>query len=446
MSYRNKLVLILLSTIFVFYAVVGGLLGKVVAKEGAYSQLSIFNEVLSRIRSSYVEEPNLTEVMHGAMRGLLESLDSYSAFLGPEDYARYKKHKSNGNGDAGLELSKEKLLGYVYVIHPIEGGPANRAGVKAGDVIESIEEVSTRDISMLQAESLLTGSVGSSMKLKILRRGRTDPLELTVVREQVRIPPVKAVLLEGKIGYLKVYRFTPGVSEELRTKLLQLTKNGASRFVLDIRNCAGDEYEEAVKVANLFLDHGVITYIQGQKSPKKEFVADPARAVSKQPVAILQNYGSAAAAEIVSAAIKENRRGEVVGVRSFGKAALQKLFPLDNDSAVLLSIAKFYSQSGKVIQDNGIAPDQEVKDGLEALKGDVEAADDDSADDNSSSSDGKQPGAQEDRQLKKAIEILTASPQDKQKAAGLLRGTDSRWMPGSDLPAGCWLGAPALPA
>ena len=416
MSYRNKFSLILISTLFVFYAVVGGLLGRVTAKEGAYSQLSVFNEVLSKIRTSYVEEPNISEVMHGALRGLLESLDPYSAFLTAEEYDRFRKHKTNGNGDVGLDLSKEKVLGYAYVVHPIEGCTAFRAGIKAGDVIESIEEVSTRDISLLQTEALLTGPVGSSVKLKLLRRGRNEPLDLSLVREEERIPPVKATLLESKIGYLKVYRFTPGVSEEIRGKVLHLAKNGAVRFILDLRNCGGDEYDEGIKVANLFLDHGVIAYSQGQKSVKHEYVADPAKNVTRQPLAILQNYGSAAAAELVSAAIKENRRGEVVGVRSFGKASLQKLFPVDNDSAVLLSVAKFYSQSGKVIQDNGVVPDQEVKDGLEALKGDIETPEDDDSVDSAPGAEAK-PELQEDRQLKKAIEILTAPPAERQKAA-----------------------------
>jgi carboxyl-terminal processing protease len=166
MNYRNKFLLIIVSTVFVLYAVVGGLLGRVTAKEGAYTQLSVFNEVLSKIRSSYVEDPNLTEVMHGALRGLLESLDSYSTYLTPDEYSRYKKHKTNGNGDVGLELSKEKVLGYVYVIHPIEGGPADKAGVKAGDVIESIEEFSTRDISLIQAEYF-----APDFRQLLLRRG-----------------------------------------------------------------------------------------------------------------------------------------------------------------------------------------------------------------------------------------------------------------------------------
>jgi carboxyl-terminal processing protease len=415
MSYRNKFLLILLSSAIVFYAVVGGMLGRVSDKDGSYSQISVFTEVLYKVRSSYVEDPNITEVMHGALRGLLESLDPYSTYLSPDEYSRYKKHKSNGNGDVGLELSKEKMLGYVYVIHPIEGGPAEKSGVKAGDIIESIEDVSTRDISLVQAEYLLTGNTGSPVKLKIIRRGRTDPIELNVTREPLKIPPVKAQLLDNKIGYLKVYRITSGISEEIHSKLVQLTKSGASKIILDLRNCAGDEYEEGVKLANLFLDHGVITYTQGQKSPKKEFVADPAKTVSKLPLVVLQNYGSASAAEIVSAGIKENRRGELVGVRTFGKASLQKLIPLDGDSAILLSTAKFYSQSGKVIQGNGITPDFEVKDGLDTLQGEGDSPEDD--ENTIPESPGVNKPNQEDLQLKKAIEILNKPASEKQKAA-----------------------------
>lgn len=416
MKYRNKLILIIVSTLFVFYAVVGGLLGRVPDKEGSYSQLSVFNEVLAKIRTNYVEDPNLTEVMHGALRGLLESLDPYSTFLTADEYSRYKKHKTNGNGDVGVELSKEKMLGYAYVIHPIEGGSADKAGVKSGDVIESVEDVSTRDISLLQTEYLLTGNVGSQVKLKILRRGKADPLELNVSRELIKVPPIKARLMENKIGYLKIYRFTPGVTDEIRMKLQHLTKSGAARIILDLRNCAGDEFEESIKVANLFLDHGIITYTQGQKSPKKDFVADPTKAVCKLPLVVLQNYGSASAAEIVSAAIKENRRGELVGVRSFGKASLQRLIPLESDSAILISTAKFYSQSGKVIQGNGITPDFEVKDGLEASQGDAESQDDEDSPNNDSPGTNRPP-SQEDLQLKKAIELLSSPGSERQKAA-----------------------------
>ena len=416
MNYRHKLVLIIISMIFVTYAVIGGLLHKVTAEEGSYSQLSIFNEVLSKIRSSYVEDPNLALVMNGALRGLLESLDPYSTYLTPEEYAHFKKHKSNGSAGVGLELSKEPQLGLIFVIHPIADGPADKAGIRAGDFIESIEDVSTRDISIFQAEYMMGGEPGSSIKFKIVRRSRTEPFEVSVKRELVKSPAVKATLLEGKIGYLHIYRFVAGTAEETRQKLQTLMKGGAQRIILDMRNCGGDEFEEGVKVANLFLDHGIITYYQGQKFPKKVFVADPRQSICKLPLAVLQNAGSTSAAEIVSAAIKENRRGELVGLRSFGKASIQKLIPLEGDSAILISVAKFYSQSGKVIQKDGITPDHEVRNVADAALPDSEVSEEPDDNNHEPAPQSPQPAPQEDLQLQKAIEILS-SPAQAQKAA-----------------------------
>lgn len=406
MNYRNKFLVILISTVLVFYAVVGGLLGRGASDEGAYPQLAIFNEVLAKIKGSYVEDPNLSKVIHGALRGLLESLDPYSTYLTAEENARYQIRKSDV--DVGLELSKEKILSYVYVIHPIEGGPSAQAGVRSGDVIESIEGVTTRNISLLQASYLLSGKVGSTVNLKILRRGQTEPVQMSVPRKKLQLPPVRSHLLEKKIGYLRVARFVGGVSDVIREKIQDLGAQGANGLVLDLRDCGGDEFDEGVKVANLFLDHGVIAYSRGQKSPKQEFVADPTKVVSTLPLVVLQNYGSASAAEIVSAAIKENHRGDIVGGRSFGKASVQKLIPLEDSSAVLLSIAKFYSQSGQIIQGKGISPDYEVTDGRVELPSSQQALSPD-----------KDPSLRKDNdfQLKKAIELLTAPADEKRQAA-----------------------------
>jgi carboxyl-terminal processing protease len=413
MNYRNKMALIAVSMLFVTYAVVGGFLHRVKASDDSYSQLSIFNEVLSKIRSSYVEDPNLTLVMNGALRGLLESLDPYSTYLSAEEYSRYKKNKNNGQAGIGLELSKEPQLGLIYIIHPIAGGPADQLGIKAGDYIESIEDVSTRDISLVQADYMLSGEPGTSVKIKLLRRGKAEPLQFSLERQMLKIPAVKSQMLENKIGYLRVYRFVAGTGADLQAKLLQLVKNGAQKIILAVRNCGGDAFEEGVLGANLFLDHGVIAYTQGQKSPKKEFVADPQKSVCKLPLVILQNNGSAGAAEILSSAIKENRRGELVGIRSFGKASLQKLIPLEGDSAILISVAKFYSQSGQIIQKNGVMPDEQIRNTTDALTGDVEE-DEEGNDENQPSR--PVPSTPEDLQLKKAIEFLN-SPNRIPKAA-----------------------------
>ena len=395
MSYRNKFLVILVSTVLVFYCVVGGLLGRDGGGQ-SYAPLSIFIEVLAKIQGVYVEDPNLSKVMHGALLGLLESLDPYSTYLTAEEYRRYQKSRTSGDGDIGLELSKERSLGYIKVIHPIEGSAAETSGVKPGDIIESIDGVTTRNIGLVQAGYLLSGDAESKVELKIRRIGRSEPVLLSVSRERRLPPSVRGRLLKDQIGYLRIPRFVDGVSAETREQLKSLEAQGARKLVLDLRNCGGEAFEEGVGVANLFLDHGVIAYSEGQKSPRKEFVADPEKVVSRLPLAVLQNSGSASAAEIVSSAIKENRRGDIVGDRSFGKASVQKLFALPGGAAVLLSVNKYYSQSGQVIQARGIAPDHEV--GQASIR----------------PTSGKDPGGadsgpeDEDLQLKKAIEILNS--------------------------------------
>lgn len=403
MSYRNKFLVILVSTVLVFYSVVGGLLGRDGGGEG-YAPLSIFIEVLGKIQGVYVEDPNLSKVMHGALLGLLESLDPYSTYLTAEEYRRYQRTRTSGDGDIGLDLSKERSLGYIRVIHPIEGSAAEESGVKPGDIIESIDGVTTRNIGLVQAGYLLSGEVGSKVELKIRRLGRSEPVLMSVSRERGQSPSVRGRLLKGDIGYLRIPRFVEGVSAATREKLKSLESRGARKLVLDLRNCGGEAFEEGVGVANLFLDHGVIAYSEGQKSPRKEFVADPGKVASSLPLAVLQNLGSASAAEIVSVAIKENRRGDIVGVRSFGKASVQELFALPGGAAVLLSVYKYYSQSGQVIQARGIAPDHEVAE--TPVRPTPEKA-----------SDEADSEPKEDLQLKKAIEILNSPAVPEREAA-----------------------------
>jgi carboxyl-terminal processing protease len=256
---------------------------------------------------------------------------------------------------------------------------------------------------------MMTGEAGSTVKMKILRRGKNEPMQLAINREVVKIPAAKTNLMEGKIGVLKIFRLGVGSSDDARAKLHQLMKSGAEKIILDLRKCAGDNFEEGAQVANLFLDHGVIAFSQGQKFPKKEYVADASKAICKLPLVVLENTGSAGAAEIVAAAVKENRRGDLVGTRSFGKASIQKLIPLEGDSAILISVAKFYTQSGKIIQKNGIAPDYEVKNMADASSADLDDQEDE--DSTAPAAPANKPATQEDSQMKKAIELLTATSQ-----------------------------------
>jgi carboxyl-terminal processing protease len=360
MHSRVKVGVVLFSTLLVILMLIGGLLGKSTASDGPYRQLAVYSEVLSRIRSDYVEEPDLKSVTVGALHGLLESLDPFSSYLSPEQYARYQKRKTQGNADLGLVLSKR--FGYVAIISAIPGGPAARGGLQSGDIIEAIDGDSTREMSLEEVKTVLAGKPGSSVTLSVVRVRRGEPQKMVLKREVVATPPVTRKMVEAGIGYLNIDGFPQGRAKEIAAHAQQLLNAGAQRLVLDVRGAAEGEITEGIAAANLFLDHGLITYLQGQKYPRQNFPADPALAVVRVPMVVLVNRATAGAAEVFASAILENGRGDVVGEKTYGVGSVQKLIPLDDGSALLLSVAKYYTPGGKAIQDTGVTPNVAVTD------------------------------------------------------------------------------------
>src|SRR4051794_12389309 len=337
-----------------------GLRGVRASNDGAYRQMEVYSEVLSRVRSEYVEDPNLPSVTDGALHGLLESLDSNSSYLNREQYQDYKAHKNNAKGDIGAAVSKR--FGYASVVAVIPGGPADKAGLQDTDILESIEGKSTREMSLAQIHSLLSGDPGSNVNLSVVRARRAEPEKVTVTRDVVTIPPVTEKTVEDGIGDVRVDALTKGKSQEIATKIKALQKAGVKKLVLDLRDCAEGEESEGIATANLFLNHGTITYLQGQKYPREAFNADPAKDITTLPVAVLVNKGTAGPAEIVASAILENARGDVVGDKTFGDGSVQKLIEMPDGAALMLSIAKYYSPSGKAIQDTAVTPNIVVAD------------------------------------------------------------------------------------
>ena len=400
MSMKTKAVILVSSVAILIFMVIGGLDGvRASSNDGAYRQLQVYSEVLSRVRSEYVEEPNIPAVTDGALHGLLESLDSNSSYLSPSEYKDYKAHKSATRGDIGAAVSKR--FGYAAVVSVIPGGPADKAGVQASDIFEAIEGKSTHDMSLAEIRNVLAGEPGSNVTVAVVRARRAEPQKTVITRDVVNIPPVADKMVEDGIGYLQVDAFNKGKSQELASKVKALQKSGAKKFVLDLRNCAEGDEDEGIATANLFLNHGTIAYLQGQKFPKEAFNADASKAVTNLPLAVLVNKGTAGPAEIVAAAILENARGDVVGDKTFGDGSVQKTLELPDGSALILSIAKYYTPSGKAIQDTAVTPNIVVAD----VDDDSALPDDDQqptpADENN-----KKTAPQQDEQLQKAIQVL----------------------------------------
>ena len=402
MSTKLKITVIASSLAILLFTIIGGYVNvRASANEGAYRQLSVYGEVLSRIRNDYVEEPNIAGVTDGALHGLLESLDANSSYLSAEEYKRYKQAmKSDGKANIGAAVSKR--FGLATVIAVIPGGPAEKAGVENSDYIESIEGKSTHDMSLAEIRSLLAGEAGSTINVAVVRARRSEPLKIAITREVVTIPPVSEKMLADNTGYIQVDAFPEGKSQEIAAKIRDLQKQGAKKLVLDLRNSASGAESEGVATANLFLDHGTIAYLQGQKYPRQAFNADPAKDITKLPVAVLVNRGTAGPAEIVAAAILENARGDVVGDKTFGDGSVQKLIEMKDNSAMILSVAKYYSPGGKAIQDVAVTPNVLVADTAEDDGG---LPDEDQPPAPEDKKDAKPKNLQDD-QLNKALEVL----------------------------------------
>ncbi len=399
MSMKTKATILVMSFAVLLFVVVGSLGGvHASSNDGAYRQLQVYSEVLSRVRSEYVVEPDIPKVTDGALHGLLESLDSNSSYLTPEAYKAYKAHKTEAKGDIGAILSKR--FGYADVVAVLPGSPAEKAGIEATDIFESIEGQSTRDLSLPEIRDLVEGAPGSNLNVEVVRARRAEPQKMSITRDLITIPPVSDKMMEDGIGYIKVDALTKGKATEISAKVKSLEKSGAKKLLLDLRNDADGSESEGIAVANLFLNHGTITYLQGQKYPREAFNADPAKCITTLPLAVLVNRGTAGAAEVVAAAILENARGDVVGDKTFGDGSLQKTIDLPDGGALFLSIAKYYSPSGKAIQDNAVTPNVLVADEADNFIPDDE---DETA---TPDQDTTTPKTAPDDQLKKAVEVL----------------------------------------
>jgi len=399
MSMKTKAAILVSSFAVLLFVVVGSLGGvHASSNDGSYRQMQVYSEVLSRVQNEYVEDPNIPKVTDGALHGLVESLDANSSYLTAAAYKAYKAHKAEGKGEIGATISKR--FGYADVVSVLPGSPAEKAGIEDTDIFESIEGQSTRDMSLPEIRAALSGTPGSTVNVSVVRARRAEPQKMVITRDVITIPPVIDKMLEDGIGYVKVDALTKGEALDIAAKIKSLEKSGAKKLILDLRNTSDGEESEGIATANLFLNHGTITYLQGQKYPREAFNADPAKAITTLPVAVLVNKGTAGAAEIVAAALLENARADVVGDKTFGDGSVQKTIDLKDGGALILSVAKYYSPSGKAIEDAAVTPNVLVADETDNV-----ISDDDGAETAPAEPEAKPKNTQDD-QLHKAVEVL----------------------------------------
>jgi len=375
-------------------------------QDGAYRQIDVYSEVLRHIQTDYVTDPSIPAVTNGALRGLLESLDADSSYLTPEDYKSYKADKG-GMAQVGINISKR--YGYATVVSVVPGSAADKAGLVDGDILEAIEGKDTQDISLAMIRLMLEGTPGSTLSVGVVRSSRAEPDKITMTRSLQTVPPVGEALYEdATILYLKPVILDHDHVSEVETKIKGMQKAGNKKVLLDLRDVAAGDMTEAVRLANVLLKSGTIATLEGQKFPKQMFAADPAKTIqATAPVVVLVNRGTAGPAELVAAALLDNKRAELVGERTFGEGTQQKTFELADGAALILSVAKYESPSGKKLQDDGVTPDVLVASGLD------ESASMDQGEAPPTAAPApavKKSGVHIDEQLTKALEILKGKP------------------------------------
>ncbi len=327
-----------------------------------FEELRTFSEVFGRIKRDYVEPVSDKKLLEGAIKGMLADLDPHSTYLDSEHFKELKEGTTGQFGGLGIEVTMEN--GFVKVVSPIDDTPAQRAGVKAGDLIVRLDEKPVKGMSLTEAVKIMRGKPGTDIELTIIREGEEAPLKIKITRAIIKVKSVKSKLLEKGFGYARISSFQSRTGENLAEaieKLKKENKGDLKGLVLDLRNNPGGVLNAAVDVSDAFLEKGLIVYTKGRiKNAEMRFNAEPDDIVNGAPIVVLINAGSASASEIVAGALQDHHRAVIMGERSFGKGSVQTILPTSNGGAVKLTTARYYTPSGRSIQAEGIEPDIEL--------------------------------------------------------------------------------------
>jgi carboxyl-terminal processing protease len=347
-----------------------GICGSVVAEKGKidtpvdsealpFEDLRAFTEIFGRIKRDYVEPVSDKKLLEDAIRGMLAGLDPHSAYLISEEYQELKEGTTGQFGGLGIEVTMEN--GFIKVVSPIDDTPAQRAGIKTGDLIVRLDDEPVKGMSLADAVKKMRGEPGSKIQLTVVREGAEAPLKLTLVRAVIKVQSVKSRMLEKNYGYLRVSSFQSGTGDSLKEAIASLKKENVGKLkglVLDLRNNPGGVLNAAVDVSDAFLKSGLIVYTEGRiENSEMRFNAAPDDLIDGAPMVVLINAGSASASEIVAGALQDQKRAVIMGEKSFGKGSVQTILPTSNGAAVKLTTARYYTPSGRSIQAEGIEPD-----------------------------------------------------------------------------------------
>ena len=362
---RNLKIVLLILLVFILGVTIGlGRFHKVLAlSNSTYEELKVFTDVLGLLQKEYVEEKDSKDLIYGAIKGMLETLDPHSAFMPPNVYKEMQEETKGRFEGLGLEITIKE--GVLAVVSPIEDTPASKAGILAGDQILKIDGELTKNLTLMESVKRLRGAKGTKVTITIMREGFTKPKDFTLVRDVIPIRSVRHELLEKNYGYIRVSQFQDKTDSEFdkHLKALEEESKGALKgLILDLRNNPGGLLDQAVKVSDRFLESGLIVSMEGRKEDQKmKFHAHSQGTISPYPLIVLINGGSASGAEIVAGAIQDHGRGILLGTQTFGKGSVQTIFPLKDGSGMRLTTARYFTPNGRSIQAKGVVPDIVVK-------------------------------------------------------------------------------------
>ncbi|MGQ0736091.1 MAG: S41 family peptidase [Acidobacteriota bacterium] len=358
MNSRGRVAVLVLSLPVAMYAVVGGVMGNAMARQESYQFLRIFEDVVTLIVNNYVEEVQVDKVMRGAMHGLADGLDPDSAYLTADQVKAFESKAPSPTGQVGLELTRQY---YLRVIAARDNSPGAKAGLQPGDYVRAIDGQSTRDTSVHEGMNLLAGKPGTKVELTVLRGNAAEPHQLTLTRENLAPVTVRGRILEPGIGYVRIPAFGKTSASELRSQMAALTKSGAARAVIDVRGTAFGEVDAGLEAARLFVKSGTLIYRQERGKPKEPIQAADGDGQLTLPIAILSDAGTAGPGEVFAAALTGNGRGLLVGERTLGRAARQRLIRLPDGSGLMLTHLLYVTATDVVINERGLTPEVAVE-------------------------------------------------------------------------------------